>query len=428
MLETNRRQILGTMIAGATGLAAGGAKTGVQALLKRGSSGAIYIHPWDITEEGVRPCFDLLGDRCGLNELFVAAIYHANTFLLPHNPRRMVRWDDGSAYFVPQHTRWREARIRPVIGECVDTVAYLHNIVDSARKRNWGILFFTVFHFSHSMARQYPECCQVDAMGERPRAYLCPANPDVRAHDLAVVAELMETYGGDGIRYESLGYGPWNFGFVLNKVDVLPSPRDQHLLSLCFCRSCCARARAEGLDAVGFRKEVRSHLYDSLPKRPQEWDMGEVNEDWCRNAFGGRLWKFSEVRFNVTTSLYWAVQEIVNRVGGALMPFGLSRERNIMDGFDHSKFYPHLKRVSLAPIGETRQAQRASLVDQVQKVPAWAEAEMTHVQLSYASQDALRDDVLLAREAGVRHHAFHYYGMSRRYQLDWIGHCREAWM
>src|ERR1700689_5283577 len=110
MSKTNRRQLLGTMIGGATALAASesavGAKSGVQAFLKRGSSGGIYIHPWDITEEGVQTCFDFLGDRCGLNELFVAAIYHASTFLLPHNPRRMVRWDDGSAYFVPQHTRW----------------------------------------------------------------------------------------------------------------------------------------------------------------------------------------------------------------------------------------------------------------------------------------------------------------------------------
>jgi len=129
----------------------------------------------------------------------------------------------------------------------------------------------------------------------------------------------------------------------------------------------------------------------------------------------------------VTTSLYWAVQEIVNRTGGALMPFGLSRERSIMEGVDHSKFYPYLKRVSLAPIGETREARRGSLVEQVRKVPAWAEAETTHDQRSYPSAEALRDAVLLARESGIRHHAFHYYGMSRRYQLEWIGQCREAW-
>ncbi len=25
------------------------------------------------------------------------------------------------------------------------------------------------------------------------------------------------------------------------------------------------------------------------------------------------------------------------------------------------------------------------------------------------------------------HHSFHYYGMSRTYQLEWIGQARQAW-
>ena len=82
-------------------------------MLKTGSSGGIYIHPWDITDEGIDTCYDFLGEVCGLNELFVAAAYHAGTFILPHNPKRMVRWDDGGIYFRPQHPRWSATRIRP---------------------------------------------------------------------------------------------------------------------------------------------------------------------------------------------------------------------------------------------------------------------------------------------------------------------------
>ena len=164
-------------------------------MLKKGNSGGIYIHPWDITEEGIDSCFNYLQDVCGLNELFLAAVYHANTFLLPHNPKRLVRWDDGSVYFTPQHARWGETRLRPVLGNCVDTAGYMANIVDKARSRDWGVLFFVVFHYSNSLAQAYPDVCSVDAMGERQRAFLCPANPDVRAYDLAIVADLMDTYG-----------------------------------------------------------------------------------------------------------------------------------------------------------------------------------------------------------------------------------------
>jgi len=396
-------------------------------MLKKGSSGAIYIHPWDITDEGIDNCFDYLGQTCGLNELFLAAVYHASTFVLPHNPRRVVRWDDGSIFFTPQHPRWRETRIRPVLGDCVDTAGYLGEIVDSARKRDWGVLFFTVFHFSHSVAQAYPDACCVDAMGERHRAYLCPANADVRAYDLAIVAELMGTYGGDGICHESLGYGTWNYGAVVDKVETAPSPRDQFLLSLCFCGSCLQRARDEGVDALTLRRAIVEHLHDSLPRNPAEWDAAPADEEWARSAFDGQLWKYLEVRCNTVTSLFVEVQDLVDRSGGALVPFGTRDDRSVMAALDYSQLHPRLKRVDLGYRRSPPDEMRRSLVEQVKKVPDWAEPEILHNQRTYESGEELQRAVLMAREAGVRHHAFHYYGMSRRYELEWIGRAREAW-
>ena len=403
--------------------------------LKTGSSGGIFIHPWDITDEGIDNCYDFLGDHCGLNEIRAAAIYHACTFLLPHNPKRMVRWDEGSAFFIPQHPRWRETRIRPVVGTCVDTPGYMHRIVDKARKRNWGMIFFTVFHFNHSMARAYPETCMVDVMGERHGSYLCPANPDVRSHDLAVVEELMDTYGGDGIRYEHLGYGGLNWwSFTLNKIEVPPSPRDKFLLDLCFCASCCHRALMQNIDVYSFRRNVKDHLYHSLPKLPAEWDKGKVDEEWCQNAFGGKLWEYMEMRFNTVTSLFWSVQEIVNRFGGGLMPFRVPYElkknrfgQSFMNKIDYSKFYPYLKRGGVNPLGKTKDAQQRSLVKQVSQVPEWSEPETMHIQHQYNSKEPLLEKIKMSRNAGIRHHFFHYYGQSRREQLKWIGEGREAW-
>jgi hypothetical protein len=138
----------------------------------------------------------------------------------------------------------------------------------------------------------------------------------------------------------------------------------------------------------------------------------------------GNTWKFG---FNTVTNLLWGVQEIVTKFGGTLMWFGPSNERNIMNGFDSSKFYPHLKRVSLSPKGNTWEAKKNSLVEQVKKVPEWAEPKIMHNQRGYKSKEELRRDVMMARDAGVRHHSFHYYGMSRRHQLEWIGYCRDAW-
>lgn len=399
-------------------------------MLKKGSSGGIYIHAWDITDEGIDNCFDYLGDTCGLNEVYVAAIYHDNTFVLPHNPKRIVRWADGAAYFTPQHPRWSETRIRPGLGEGVDTAGYMHNIVDNARRRGWGVQFFTVFNHSVSLAQKYPEACCVDAMGERHRAYLCPSNPDVRGYNLAAVEDLMGTYGGDAIRPESLGFGPWNLGFVFNKVDVLPSVRDQYLLSLCFCGSCIQRARDEGVDPNPLRQEIRRHLYESLNKPASDWDTGPVDEEWGRNAFDGKLWEYAEVRCNTATSLFLEVQNIVDRYGGGVMHFTTASERRIVgqrEELDYSKLYHRLKRVSIRAMGNTAAEKRASIVEQVGRAPEHAEPEMLHYAKAAASMEELRDEVLMSREAGVVHHAFHYYGMTPRYKLNWIGQARAAW-
>ncbi len=396
-------------------------------MLKKGSSGGIYIHPWDITDEGIDHCFDYLEKICGLNELFIAAVYHPNTFLLPHNPRRIIRWDDGSVFFTPQHSRWSGTRIRPTVGECVDTDGYMTHIVEKARARDWGVLFFVVFHYSVLLPRNYPDACCVDAMGERHRTALCPANPDVRAYDLALVEDLLSTYGGDGIRHESLGFGRWNATFLCDKVEELPSPRDQFLLSLCFCGHCLERARNENFDALPLRRAIRDHLYETLPQNPDTWDLSEVDEEWARNAFDGQLWQYMDVRCNTVSSLFGEAQEIVNTYQSAFMPFGIRNDRDIMAGNDYSLIYPHLKRVSLGCRGDSLAEKKATLVEDLKAVPEWAEAEIMHNHRGFSSMEALRDQVLMTREAGVRHHSFHYYGMSRPYELERIGHARQAW-
>ena len=400
---------------------------GGNSMLTTGSSGGIYIHPWDITDEGIDDCFNYLSDVCGLNELFIAAAYHANTFLLTHNPKRMVRWDDGSIYFTPQHPRWSETHIKPNVGECVDSAGYLANIVDAARSRDWGVLFFTVFHYSNHLAQAFPDCCCIDAMGERHRGYICPSNPNVRAYDLAIVEDLMATYGGDGIRHESLGFGPWNYGFVCDKVEVQPAPRENFLLSLCFCGHCLERARNEGIDAIPLRRSIVDHLYKTLPNDPANWDVSDVDEQWARNVFEGALWDYLEVRCNTVSSLFNEVQTIITDYDGAFMPFGPTHERNVLGGNDTTSLYPHMKRVSVGLRGETIDDMQTNLANDLKSCPEWAEPEMMHNQRDFVTMESLRDRVLLARENGIHHHSFHYYGMTPRYQLEWIGHARAGW-
>ena len=63
----------------------------------------------------------------------------------------------------------------------------------------------------------------------------------------------------------------------------------------------------------------------------------------------------------------------------------------------------------------------------IEEVPHHAEPEIMHNQRSFDSSPKLTEAVMLARDVGIRHHSFHYYGMSRRHELEWIGDSRDAW-
>jgi hypothetical protein len=63
----------------------------------------------------------------------------------------------------------------------------------------------------------------------------------------------------------------------------------------------------------------------------------------------------------------------------------------------------------------------------IETVPKWAQPELMHNQRNFKSQEELIERLMMTREAGIHHHNFHYYGMTRRYQLEWIGHARQAW-
>ena len=109
------------------------------------------------------------------------------------------------------------------------------------------------------------------------------------------------------------------------------------------------------------------------------------------------------------------------------MPFGTRNERDVMSALDYSQIYPHLKRVSLGCKADALDEMKRGLAEEIKKVPEWAEPETMHNQRSFQSAEDLCNTVLMTREAGIRHHSFHYYGMSRRHELEWIGHARQAW-
>ena len=389
---------------------------------------AIFIYPWDITDEGIENCFATLEDTCGLNEVNVAAAYHAGTYFLPHNPKRTIYWgEDGDLYFLPAHPRWQKTRAQPHVSSLVDGPAYMHNIVDEARRRGFGLNFWIVYFFNRDLAVRQPQLAPVNALGHLHGSLLCPGNADAREFALAMTEDLLCTYRADGLFLESLSFGPYDYGPTLNKLLSEIIPQDQYLLSLCFCGHCLARAVAEGVDGLEVKRLVAEHLRKSLPELPRAETRIPVTEPWLKEFIGGKLWPYLEVRTNTQTSLTLEVVRLADQYGAFCYDVGGGTGRDVRGHTDHDQLRPYARRVGVTGGGSSRPQEVESIRQRIGNLPETADAYSHHWVLDYESSEALEHATSTARDAGVTNFVFNNYGVMRRVHLEWIGRCRDAW-
>ena len=98
---------------------------------------ALCVFPWDLEDEGLDA---VLGFAAGLGvtRLFLASVYHAGWFVLPHNPRRKAYMtEDGVAYFHPDPAQYASTPLKPQVARMVklllglDTIPKPHDATDA---------------------------------------------------------------------------------------------------------------------------------------------------------------------------------------------------------------------------------------------------------------------------------------------------------
>jgi hypothetical protein len=237
----------------------------------------------DLLDEGLETVADNVQHRGGAGGITLAAAYHDARDVFPHNPRRVVYFQEpGAVFFQPSPDRFRALTLQPTVSALLDGRDLVSDLVAVARRRDldanaWVVLLHV------DRGREIEPYAQRNAFGDPYLTQLCPANPNVREYARAVIADVA-----------SRG--------VDERAFVEITPLTSFLLSLCFCESCEGAAAERGVDNASLRDAIRSAIRDGLSAK--DADPVPIDDSaGVRAMFGGELGAFLDARSAVVTSL-----------------------------------------------------------------------------------------------------------------------------
>jgi len=242
------------------------------------------IRAWTIKDEGIDTILDNMQSMCGINNLYMVVVMHAEhrpfqAPEFPHNPARDT-WqaEDSRVTFFPDMDRY--GTVKPLLSD-VDWIRetdWLQLMVDACRARGLAV-GAEVSHYPipKSLIKSHPDWQQRKIDGSSwSRSRFCPNNPEVREYVVALFGDLAANYDLDYIQTCQHLFDRNN---AINKGGT------------CFCRHCIAEANRIGFD-----------LEAAIPKLQANQDSQPEKDNWLR------------LRKHSTTEFYRLISEEIKKV------------------------------------------------------------------------------------------------------------------
>ena len=203
----------------------------------------------DLLDEGLETVADNVQHRGGAGGVTLAAAYHDARDVFPHNPRRVVYFQEpGAVFFQPSPDLFGTLELQPTVSELIAGRDLVTDLVAVARRRDmdanaWVVLLHV------DRGRAIEPYAQRNAFGDPYLTQLCPANANVRAYARALIADVASR-GVDSILMESFHFFPFPHGYHHERAFVEITP-----LTSFSCRCASAnRARGRQLSAASIHR------------------------------------------------------------------------------------------------------------------------------------------------------------------------------
>jgi hypothetical protein len=225
-------------------------------------SAHMWCYPWDLLDEGIDRALDQM-QEVGVSGICVATLYHSIEHFRMHSipadrPRSYLH--QAAAYFQPEHSRYVNTRLRPIVADWLKSRNPLVEIGQACAQRGLGLRSWTVCCHNSAMVQKRPETAIKNAFGDINPTWMCPLNPDVAEYLRAVVEDLSSHYPFEAIELESPAFNAGRHYHTHTKMGLPPGRVEQFLLSLCLCESCRQGALAADVDVEMVTRSVAVEL------------------------------------------------------------------------------------------------------------------------------------------------------------------------
>jgi hypothetical protein len=271
---------------------------------------SLYCLATDLLDEGAATVFAHARGRAGVDEVTVAAKYHAAFDVYPHNPLRRVAAVAPGVYYRPDPDRYADEPIRAVASATAGGRDVLAEACAQGESEGVDVAAWVVLLHHDEASRGGPGLAR-NCFGDELAGILCPASPASARFAELVVGDVC-AYPVTTVRLESFHYHGLSHGRHHERLLELYGRATTFLLGVCFCDGCVAAAGDAGIDAQALGARVRAAVAEDLAGRRESRPL---SLDALAEACGEDLPALLGVREHVVTRLAGRLASVAARAG-----------------------------------------------------------------------------------------------------------------
>ena len=220
----------------------------------------------------------------GLTGINLALNYHASRdFTLGSTPS--LRYlEDGAHYYQPDLSKYLTGSIKPSPDDVYQDNSALEKIQEAGRSANFDIDAWAVYFHNSAAGKQNPEAAQINGLGQKLLASLCPSNPSAQGYAIGLTNDLIsrgiKSIAAESVNFHGLIHGEHHERYFIELSEI-----SQYLLGFCLCIYCQSAAEAAGADAKKLVFEISAAL-DKVIKDTDIWLGKELSIDNLVSIFG----------------------------------------------------------------------------------------------------------------------------------------------
>jgi hypothetical protein len=361
----------------------------------------------------------------GLTGINLALNYHASRdFTLGSTPS--LRYlEDGAHYYQPDLGKYPTGAITPSPKDVFQDSTALEKIQEVGSSANFEINAWAVYFHNSAVGKQNPESAQINGLGQKLLASLCPSNPSAQGYAIGLTNDLIsrgiKSIAAESVHFHGLVHGEHHERYFIELSEI-----SQYLLGFCLCIYCQSAAEVAGADAKKLVFEISAAL-NKVIKETDSWLGKDLSIDNLVSIFGVDIKTWISSQERTLIDLNTKLTKVAHSAGATLRWVG---QLPFIGGVDQGW------RIGINP---TELSQVVDVIEALFYCPSTSEiSELAQSYLSRiqspkkitgilrptypdnSSQSELAKRVQALKNIGISNIDFYLFDVWRERDLDWI--------